>query len=220
MPRLTAEQWEQARADYEVRSMTADAIGRKFGVSQQAISKRAVAEKWVRGKSCEVVNKKVQAIKDFAEAQEQSCKMGTTYNYTIDECVKERLQNEGLMLSLANTIARKAKKFADNVDTLADLESLSRVKKNLTPPAAAQNTITVQQASMSQAQVDASLSPDEVCDALIAEYEEEISQSAKKKGNPTKKTGLYSPEFDTKLSAPLCLYVRKKGFKIRRTAKT
>lgn len=41
MARLTSEQWEQARAEYEVRGVSLGEVARRFGVSQQAASKRA-----------------------------------------------------------------------------------------------------------------------------------------------------------------------------------
>lgn len=50
MARLTPEQWEQARAEYEVRGVSLGDIARRFGVSQQAASKRARKEGWKQGK--------------------------------------------------------------------------------------------------------------------------------------------------------------------------
>ena len=44
MARLTSEQWEQARAEYEVRGVSLGEVARRFGVSQQAASKRARKE--------------------------------------------------------------------------------------------------------------------------------------------------------------------------------
>ena len=55
MARLTSEQWEQARAEYEVRGVSLGEVARRFGVSQQAASKRARKEGWKQGKSCGVV---------------------------------------------------------------------------------------------------------------------------------------------------------------------
>lgn len=49
MARLTPEQWEQARAEYEVRGVSLGDIARRFGVSQQAASKRARKEGWKQG---------------------------------------------------------------------------------------------------------------------------------------------------------------------------
>jgi hypothetical protein len=44
MPRLTAKQWEQARAEYEVRGIGLRETSRAFGVSVAAVSKKAKAE--------------------------------------------------------------------------------------------------------------------------------------------------------------------------------
>ena len=45
MPKLTLETWQDLRAAYEIGATFSD-LGRRFGVSRQAIAKRAKAEGW------------------------------------------------------------------------------------------------------------------------------------------------------------------------------
>ncbi len=45
MPKLTLEAWQEVRAGYEIGATLSD-LGRRFGISRQAIAKRAKAEGW------------------------------------------------------------------------------------------------------------------------------------------------------------------------------
>ncbi|MDR1685026.1 MAG: hypothetical protein LBR82_01050, partial [Desulfovibrio sp.] len=60
MPRLTTSQWEQARAEYEVRTdRTLTDVAAQFGVDRSSMSLRAKREGWQRGKLHGLVLKKV-----------------------------------------------------------------------------------------------------------------------------------------------------------------
>lgn len=49
MPRLTAEQWAIARAKWEADPvLTFEDVGKEFGISKQAVQKRAASGGWVR----------------------------------------------------------------------------------------------------------------------------------------------------------------------------
>ena len=59
MPRLTAEQWTDVRAEREAGTSFPD-LAKKYGVSHQAIQKRAKKEGWSNGEDVqEVVRRKV-----------------------------------------------------------------------------------------------------------------------------------------------------------------
>lgn len=180
MPRLTTAQWETARADYEIRGDSLSEIGRRYGVSQRAVAKQAKFGSWVRGRSSEIAEMKASAVIEYAKAEKQSSDLPNFLRQEIDDLVTERLQQEGVLASLSNAIARKARIMANNAETLDEIEQLSRVKKNLTPPSAAQTQVTVQQAALSQAQ-GTSRSPEEICDALLAEVEQESAEKKTKK---------------------------------------
>lgn len=59
MPRLTADQWQQIRAEREAGASFRD-LAERFGVSHQAIVKRADKEKWGDGQDVgEIIRRKV-----------------------------------------------------------------------------------------------------------------------------------------------------------------
>ena len=72
MGRLTQEQWERARADYEVKGESMSAISREFGIDIAAISRKAKKEAWSQGKSQALVEKKINSIKQLAEIESES----------------------------------------------------------------------------------------------------------------------------------------------------
>ncbi|MBQ7607973.1 MAG: hypothetical protein IJU76_08405 [Desulfovibrionaceae bacterium] len=103
------------------------------------------------------------------------------------ECVQEQLQQEGILASLANAVAAKARSMVDAAASPEDLEVLSRIKKNLTPPPApAQTSVTVQQAQVRSREME--MSPEEVCAALIAEQQREIEEQERREREKRAKT--------------------------------
>lgn len=59
MPRLTADQWEQIRAEREAGA-SFDTLAQRYGVSKTAIIKRAKAERWSDGRDVgEIIRRKV-----------------------------------------------------------------------------------------------------------------------------------------------------------------
>ena len=187
MPRLSADQWERARADYEVRGLGMGEIGRRYGVTKQAVAKKIKTEGWVQGKSSHIVDRKVSAIKDFRAAELESSRLSSTLQMTVAECVQEQLQQEGILASLANAVAAKARSMVDAAASPEDLEVLSRIKKNLTPPPApAQTSVTVQQAQVRSREME--MSPEEVCAALIAEQQREIEEQERREREKRAKT--------------------------------
>lgn len=148
MARLTAEQWEQARANYEVRGVSLGDVAKRFGVDRAAVSRRAKKEGWVQGKSHGVVEKKVMAIKALAEADAESHALPVTFQHTVDSVVQERLQAEGLLASLDVALAAKAITLAGQATSPEEIEALSRARKNLVPAQQApaqQTTVNVSQ---------------------------------------------------------------------------
>ena len=170
MARLTAEQWEKARADYEVRGISLGEVARQHGITRQAVSLRAKNENWQQGKTCGLVNKKVNAIKELTEAEAETCHLPQVYQLTIEQAVKEQLEAEGLLAALSNRIASRAIALTTDANTPEDLETLSRVKRNLMPQQAPASTTV----NVAQTQAQQVMTPDQVCDALIARQRAEI----------------------------------------------
>lgn len=157
MARLSAEQWEQARAEYEVRGVSLGDVARRFGVDRAAVSRRAKKEGWARGKSHGVVEKKVMAVKALAEADAESHALPVTFRHTVDSVVRERLQAEGLLAALDVALAFKGAALVNAVDTPEQWETMTRGRRNLAPcgEKSQQTTVNVNQ---QQAQA-AALSP-------------------------------------------------------------
>ena len=63
MARLKPEQWEQARAEYEVRGVSLGDVAKSFDVATSSVSRRARAEGWVQGKMQDLAERKVAAVK-------------------------------------------------------------------------------------------------------------------------------------------------------------
>ena len=133
MARLTPQQWEQARADYEVRGISLGEVARQYGVTRQAVSLRASKDGWQQGKTCGLVNKKVNALKELAKIDAETCRLPQVFRLTVEQAVRERLESEGLLAALGNRIASRAIAMTVEADTPEALETLSRVKRNLTP---------------------------------------------------------------------------------------
>jgi hypothetical protein len=136
MPRLTAEQWERARAEYEVRGVSLGQVAKIIGTSRQAVSKRAIAEGWAQGKSCHLVRRKVAAAKEIMAVDAESCALPATYRHTLETVVGEQLEEAGIVASLGRSIAAKGLEILRRVDTPTDLETMARVKRHLSPPPA------------------------------------------------------------------------------------
>lgn len=83
MARLTPEQWEMARAEYEIRGSSLREVARKFGVSDTAVRKKAVMEGWQQGKSSHLVEKSLAVIKAKLEVEKESSHLTRTFKHTL-----------------------------------------------------------------------------------------------------------------------------------------
>lgn len=142
MARLTAEQWEQARAEYEVRGISLGEVAKRFSVHRSAVSRRASKEGWVQGKSHGVVEKKVSAIKALMQVEVESHALPVTYQHTLETVVQEQLQAEGVLASLDVALAAKAIELTRMADTPEAWETLTRGRRNLAPRPQSQQAVT------------------------------------------------------------------------------
>lgn len=159
MARLTDEQWERARAEYEVRGVSLGEVAKVFGVATSSVSRRARAEGWTQGKMQDLVERKVAAAKEIHAVETQMQDLPLRFRMTLEEAVQERLNAEGLLARLDATLARKGTLMAQAAVTPEELEMLSRVSRNIRPQAerSPQTTVTVTQQQAASAQ--AALSP-------------------------------------------------------------
>ena len=152
MARLTSEQWEQARAEYEVRGVSLGEVARRFGVSQQAASKRARKEGWKQGKSCGQV---------------------TTFRSTIDDVVRERLEADHLFAQFDKALILKAHAVLSKVELPEEWETMTRGRRNLAPQQERGTTVNVSQQASAQAAALAGASVLSPRDALNEILEQE-----------------------------------------------
>lgn len=162
MARLTADQWEQARADYEVRGVSLGDVAKRQSVATSSVSRRARAEGWVQGKMQDLAERKVAAVKALAEVETQTQDLSLRFQHTLQSVVQERLQAEGMLASLDVALATKAITLASQATSAADIETLSRARKNLAPAQQApaqQTTVTVNQQAQAGAAAEAVSTP-------------------------------------------------------------
>ena len=163
----------EARAEYEVRGVSLGEVARRFGVSQQAASKRARKEGWKQGKSCGVVEKKVSAIKALYEVEQESCDLPTTFRATIDDVVRERLEADHLFAQFDKALILKAHAVLSKVELPEEWETMTRGRRNLAPQQERGTTVNVSQQASAQAAALAGASVLSPRDALNEILEQE-----------------------------------------------
>lgn len=145
MARLSAEQWEQARAEYEVRGASMGDIARKYGVTTGAVCQRAKKEGWIQGKTKYLVDKKVSAIKALAEFGMETKNLPYNFRHTIETVARERLQAEGLLANFDVALAAKGLELLQTVESIADFELLARSRRHLAQQKESSTTVNVNQ---------------------------------------------------------------------------
>lgn len=149
--RLTAELWEQARAEYEVRGVSLGEVAKRFCVATSSVSRRARTEGWTQGKMQDLATRKVAAVKELAEVETQTQELPLRFQHTLQSVVQERLQAEGLLASLDVALAVKGAALVHAVDSPEQWETMTRGRRNLIPAGekTPQTTVNVSQASAS-----------------------------------------------------------------------
>lgn len=94
MARLTDSQWEIARADYEVRGISIRQIAKEYDVAPSTVSRRAKKEGWVEGKAQHLVERKVKAVIELQDTQQQMQHLNATQLAVVDNEVERRLRLE------------------------------------------------------------------------------------------------------------------------------
>lgn len=133
MPRLTQAQWEQARAEYEVRGISLGEIARRYGVTTGAVSQKARKEGWIQGKTKGLVDKKVNAVKALAEYGVETKDLPYTLRHTIETVAAERIQADGALAEFDLALALKGQELLQKAKTPEDYELIARGRKHLAP---------------------------------------------------------------------------------------
>lgn len=159
MARLTADKWEQARADYEVRGISLGEIGKRYAVATSSVSRKAKAEGWTQGKMQELVERKVAVVKEMQEVETQTQELPLRFQLTLQEVVQERLGTEAAALNFARVVAQKGAEMAALAKTPDDIEKLGRAARNVMPQydKGSSTTVNVTQQTNAQAQAAAAV---------------------------------------------------------------
>ena len=147
MGRLTQEQWELIRVDFEVRGDNVSQLSRTYGVDRAAISRHAQKHGWIARKSHTLIEKKISAAKQLVEIEAESHALTALEKFTIAQVVQARLQSEGLLASFDAALAIKGIAFAQGVTSIDQWEVLTRGRKNLTPASQQSVSVNVNQTS-------------------------------------------------------------------------
>lgn len=124
MARLTQEQWEQARADYEIGGLSQAEIVSKYGVSKSTVSERVKKEGWQEGKTELTEQVKTRAIIDLLKTEQQTELLTRTEQAVFDAKVADevafRIQNDEDM----DKVRKHAMSLLSGVDKVSDLKAL------------------------------------------------------------------------------------------------
>ncbi len=129
MARLSLQEWEVVKADYEATNLSLAQLSDKYGVHKSNISKRAKSEGWVKGKTQHLVDKKTKAIKDLYDVSQQSQHLNATARLAIDDEVTKRLELEEIFVNAAKYNQMRANTLlkVDKAASMAVLDTHSRL---------------------------------------------------------------------------------------------
>lgn len=110
MARLTPEQWQAARADYEIRGMSQREIAEKYGISAGAVGQKASKEQWkLSSETKQLVTEKANAVITLANINAQTKqKLSAVETKTFDSVVADeiafRLQSDERMQAVEDKV--------------------------------------------------------------------------------------------------------------------
>ncbi len=124
MARLTTEQWQQAKADYEIGGLSQRQVAEKYKVSNSTVSERAKKECWEVDKTEHLKDRKANAIIELAKTELQTEHLNRTERTALDGYVADevefRLQNDKDM----EAVRDKAMQLLDGVDRVSDVKGI------------------------------------------------------------------------------------------------
>lgn len=127
MAKLTPQQWELARADYEVKSLSIREIAKNYDVNASTISRQAKKDDWQQGKTQHLIDKKTNAIINLHQTQQQMQHLNATQQQAIDSEVALRLARENLFIDSALRNQKRANELLEIAEDLAQLNQHSQI---------------------------------------------------------------------------------------------
>ncbi|MBR3665208.1 MAG: hypothetical protein IKN64_11270 [Desulfovibrio sp.] len=172
MPRLTKEQWEQIRADYEVHGLGNRELSRKYGLSTSTLSERAKKEQWVQGKTEQLVSRKIAAVKEMREIELETEQFGRVERRAFEKEVKDRLDLEGIRTSYYAELYAKGRELLKKVETPEQWKTLASGAKDLAPREGVGTVVNVASTPIMRP-----LTPKEAMESIIQQMEAEREDS-------------------------------------------
>lgn len=127
MAKLTPQQWELARADYEVKGLSIREIAKHYDVNASTVSRQAKKDDWKQSKTQHLVDKKVNAIMQLHQTQQQMQQLNAIEQQAIDNEVALRLARENLFVDSALRNQKRANELLEMADDLAQLNQHSQI---------------------------------------------------------------------------------------------
>ena len=122
MARLTDEQWELARIDYEIHGLSWAELVAKYNTSDGAIARRSKKDNWQKGKAEQLLTEKVSAIKALKEVEQKAEQFTPIEQLAINNEVDRRLEIENI---ITNDALKGQKYASQQVDELYKVNELS-----------------------------------------------------------------------------------------------
>lgn len=127
MARLTDEQWEIVRMDYEVHGLSYSELADKHPTSKAAISRRANKEGWQQGRVEQIVQEKVNAHKALHEVEQKVERLVPLEQKSVEYEVATRLAQEQIFINSALRNQQKADEMLPFAVEMKDLNAHSQL---------------------------------------------------------------------------------------------
>jgi len=123
--RLSKEQWEALRVDYEVKGMTLSELSSKYGADRGNISKRSKKYNWQREKVQQIIGDKISAAKALGDIAERTTTLDSNVVIAIEKEVDRRMRLEGLFTDSIEYNQNLANQILKAKDASAELQDLN-----------------------------------------------------------------------------------------------
>lgn len=125
MARLTTEQWQQAKADYEIHGLKAIDIADKYQVSRGRLSQVIKQEQWEQDKTKQTKQNKANAIIELAKIETETKQQLNTFeqanlDLAVSDEIAFRTQNDADM----QLVRDKAIQLLDSVDSAGGVKGI------------------------------------------------------------------------------------------------
>lgn len=121
MARLSPEQWELVRADYEVHQLTFVELSEKYGVHFSNISRRAKKDGWNQAKTQTLIAATVENEKEKHAIRKETQTLNAKTQYEMQSVVFDRLAFELQNNADLQRIRDKIMQLVDHTDRMSDL---------------------------------------------------------------------------------------------------